>query len=140
MQRRWAAIFAGLISAIVIVGCGRVDLEDLTPEAVRTQQASIPTPTPRPTPGGGTPGATQPAGGGEGDRAAGRLQYNTWCTGCHESGRLDAPIILGNAYDVAEWIPALRTPGDKAKHPTSYTVMELDDNGYEDIFAYIAAP
>jgi hypothetical protein len=131
-------VFTGVVVAIVAIGCGRVDLEDLTPEAVRTQQASLPTPTQRPATSS-TPGATQPAGAGIGDAEAGRLQYSTWCTGCHESGRLDAPVILGNTYDPAEWIPILRTPGDKARHPSSYTVMELNDNAYDDIFAYIAS-
>ena len=139
MQRRWAAMFAAVIIAIVIVGCGRVNLEDLTPEAVRTEIASRPTQA-RSTPvGGATPGATQGAGAGQGDREAGTALYNTWCTGCHETGRLDAPVIKGNTYVAAEWVPVLRTPGDKAKHPSNYTPVELNDNAYKNIFAYIAA-
>lgn len=149
MQRRWRAIFAAVLIAVVAVGCGRVNLEDLTPEAVRTEQASQPTATPRPsgggTPSSGTPGtdnpnATAPSGGTTGDRAAGTLLYNTWCTGCHESGRLDAPVILGNTYDLAEWLPVLRKPGDTAKHPVNYSLTELSDAQFEDIFAYIASP
>lgn len=142
MQRRWMAIFALLIVAIVVVGCGRVNLEDLTPEAVRTQLALTPSPTrPTPTPNAsGTPGATAPAGSGHGDRAAGRSLYNTWCTGCHESGRLDAPVILGQSFDVAEWIPILRSPGNRDRHPVSYTLTELSDDNFDDVFAYIAQP
>lgn len=138
MQLRWGAVFAALVVAILIVGCGRVNLEDLTPEAVRTELASRPTPTPRPTVNT-TPGATQPSGGGAGDLDAGRALYTNWCTGCHDTGRLDAPVIRGNTYDVAEWIPILRDPGDKTKHPTTYRATELDDNNWEDVFAYIAS-
>lgn len=135
MQRRWTAVFALLVAIIVAAGCGRVNLEDLTPEAVRTQLAL----TPSPAASSGTPGGTEVPGAGQGNMEAGDQLYHTWCTGCHDTGRLNAPPIKGKTFVVADWIPVLRAPGDKAKHPSSYPSTQISDNNYDDIFAYLAA-
>jgi cytochrome c5 len=136
MHRGWTAVFLGVFVVIVVSACGRVNLEDLTPEAVRTQMAL----TPSTTSGGGngTPGATSESGADASALAAGDQLYNTWCTGCHDTGRLGAPVIKGNTYDPAEWIPILRAPGDPSKHPSSYTEVEVSDAAYQNIFLFLA--
>ena len=50
---RWLLAMTCTIAVVLLAGCGRVDLEDLTPEAVKTQQAidaaNQPTATVEPT-------------------------------------------------------------------------------------------
>lgn len=141
MYRRWLCLFMVVAALIVVAGCGRVNLEDLTPEAFKTAQANLPTPTARPTQSG-TPGAdgSPGAGGGvQGNAQNGKVLYGTWCTGCHDTGRLNAPPIKGKAYDPATITPALRgDAGATLKHPATYKVTELNDKQIQDILAYIA--
>jgi mono/diheme cytochrome c family protein len=147
--RRWALALACLLAMVLAVGCGRVDLEDLTPEAVRTSEAATATyeaANPQPTsPSGssGTPGASgSPGSGGEieGDIAGGASLYNAHCSGCHEGGR--AASLKGKTFDPAVEIPKLRTgEGFGVPHP-AYTLTEiapLSDSDLTDIFAYLAA-
>lgn len=142
MYRRWLCLCIVVAALIVIAGCGRVNLEDLTPEAFKTAEANKPTPTSS-TGNSGTPGANGTpgsAGGVEGNVQNGAVLYNTWCTGCHDTGRLNAPPVKGKTYDPTLVTPALR--GDASatlKHPATYKVTELNDKQIQDILAYISA-
>jgi mono/diheme cytochrome c family protein len=139
VERRWLLVSAAIIAMIVAVGCGRVDLETLTPEAVRTEvaatataRASIPTPDPN----SASPGAEIP----KGDVAAGDAIYNSECAGCHEGTR--AKSLKGQVIDAAKYVPMLRSgEGFGAPHPV-YALTDirpLNDNDFNNIFAYLAA-
>jgi mono/diheme cytochrome c family protein len=138
MQRAWVCLFAITFGAIVVAGCGRVDLEDLTPEAFKTQAAATATaranlPT---SPAGGSPGAG--GGGGEtsGDLAAGSSLYNFWCTGCHDTGRQNAPPINGKQFQLDAVLPLLR--GTSGKQHPAYKDFELTDKDFQNILAFLA--
>jgi mono/diheme cytochrome c family protein len=144
---RWIPALAAMIGIVLLAGCGRVNLEDLTPEAVKTQQAqeaaNRPTPT-QPDPNA-SPGANgSPSSGGGvvpgGDIAAGASLYNAQCSGCHESGR--AASLKGKTFDPAVEIPKLRTgEGFGVPHPkySPTDITPLSDTDFEDIFAYLAS-
>lgn len=144
---RWFAALAAVIGIVLLAGCGRVNLEDLTPEAVKTQQAqqaaSRPTPTqPDPSASPDTNGTVASAGGGVvpgGDIAAGASIYNSQCSGCHEGAR--AASLKGKTFDPAVEIPKLRTgEGFSAPHPkyAPTDIRPLSDTDFQDIFAYLA--
>jgi mono/diheme cytochrome c family protein len=143
--RRLAAVVVAISAMLALAACGRVDLETLTPEAVRTQEAAelmTAEANPGTDNGDGTPGSDGGSGGPtEGDLVAGRTQYNTWCSNCHDTGRLEAPPIKGTSYDAAEVIPQMRADGGAASpHPVTYSpATELTDNQLQDIFAYLAS-
>ncbi|MDQ3549721.1 MAG: cytochrome c [Chloroflexota bacterium] len=143
---------AGLIAVVLLAGCGRVDLEDLTPEAFKTQEAldlqnqptSVPTTPADPNASPDSNQTTTSGGGGggapEGDTAAGASIYNATCSGCHEGGR--AASILGTVFDPAVEIPKLRTgEGFGVPHPkyTPTDIRPLNDNDFNDVFAYLAS-
>ena len=141
MYRRWLWVCVVLGALLAFAGCGRVNLQDLTPEAVRTANASKPSPG---VGGVGTPGAggngTPGAGAVPGNVAGGRVLYGTWCAGCHDSGRQGAPAIKGKAYQLAPLLPMLRgEPGNTVQHP-SYKVTELSDKQLQDVLAFVAQP
>ena len=142
---RWLLAMTCTIAIVLLAGCGRVDLEDLTPEAVKTQQAidlaNQPTATVEPTV---DPNATEVPAGDDplagGDIAGGDSLYNAQCSGCHEGGR--AASIKGKTFDPAVEIPKLRTgEGFGVPHP-SYpltSIRPLSDDDFIDIFAYLAS-
>lgn len=145
---RWLPAMMCMLAVILLAGCGRVDLEDLTPEAVKTQEAidaaNQPTPTDEPDPNAtADPNQTSTSGGGDapqGDIAAGASIYNATCSGCHEGGR--AASLLGKVFDPAVEIPKLRTgQGFSAPHPdyTPTDIRPLNDEDFTDVFAYLAA-
>ncbi len=130
MQRRWVQFIAITAALLLLAACGRVDLEDLTPEAVKTQQAeAVITAT--------AEAEAQEALGGEftGDPRRGEVQYDVWCTGCHD-GTLAQPI-RGNAYPFSEYEDLFRTGGD-IDHPSYNPVTDLNDQNLIDILTYIA--
>lgn len=139
MQRRWFGILA-LTSALVIViaACGRVNLEDLTPEAVKTEQAqAVLTQT----------AVADAAGEFLGDATRGKITWDTRCIGCHaETGNGVAPDIRGSVYLWPEWEAFFRE-GTKADgsltHETErgviiYESFDLPDESFFNVFAYIA--
>jgi mono/diheme cytochrome c family protein len=137
--------FAAVLVLVVAAGCGRVNLEDLTPEAFKTQQAGIQATQ---TAGGGSGGATgSPGAGGtpgsgtggfEGaDIAAGKSQYGTWCSNCHDTGR--AAPLKGRVFEFAAIEGVMRTgTGLSAPHP-KYTTFELSDQQIINILAFVAS-
>jgi mono/diheme cytochrome c family protein len=141
---RWLLAMTCTIAVVLLAGCGRVDLEDLTPEAVKTQQAidaaNQPTATVEPTAdpnASPVPAGDDPLAGG--DVAGGASIYNSQCSGCHDSDR--APTIKGQVFDPAVEIPKLRTgEGFDAPHPTYplTAIRPLSDEDFIDIFAYLA--
>ncbi|HYI15039.1 MAG TPA: cytochrome c [Thermomicrobiales bacterium] len=142
---RWLLAMTCTIAVVLLAGCGRVDLEDLTPEAVKTQQAidaaNQPTATVEPT---ADPNASPVAAGddplAEGDVAGGDSLYNAQCSGCHEGDR--AASLKGMVFDPAVVIPMLRTgEGFGVPHPKYEltAITPLSDEDFIDIFAYLAA-
>jgi mono/diheme cytochrome c family protein len=137
-RRRLPLILAGAAMILLVSACGRVDLEDLTPAAVRTEIAGRPTPTPAPTVDPSQPTPTTGAGGvrtGEGNRAAGASLYNAQCSGCHEGRRAES--LQGKSFvfeDIATWIRG--GEGGPDGHPT-YRPNELTDNNFRDILFYL---
>jgi cytochrome c len=138
MQRGWPVILA-LTSVLTLVGaaCGRVELEDLTPEAVKTQQAvEAVTQT----------AVSESAGGFLGDPARGRTTWDTWCVGCHaDTGNGIGPDIRGALYLWPEWEAFFRT-GTKADGALTHTAnnrlityetTELNDENFFNVFAYV---
>lgn len=115
---------------LVLAGCGRVNLEDLTPEAVKTQEAEAAiTQTAEVT-------AREEAGnalGGDPDR--GDVLYGTWCINCHDGGQ--AEPIRGNVYPFEEWEEFFRTGGD-IDHPSYDPFVDLSDQNLIDILTYVA--
>lgn len=140
-QRRLPFVLAAVAVFMLVSACGRVNLEDLTPEAIRTEIASRPTATVAPTrepAGTGTSGTDAPVI--TGNLAAGSSLYNAHCSGCHGTGGQPgrrAPSMNGMEFTLEDQ-PWLRT-GDGAPdgHPT-YTVAQLSDNNINDIFFYLA--
>jgi cytochrome c553 len=139
MQRWWLGVLA-LTSALVLViaACGRVDLEDLTPEAVKTEQAiQAVTQT----------AIAESAGEFLGDPARGRTTWDTWCVGCHaEGGNGIGPDIRGNLYLWPEWEEFFRT-GTKADGSMThegngivvqYAPTDLTDENFYNVLAYIS--
>ena len=140
-QRGWVAAFSLVFAVVVAAGCGRVDLEDLTPEAFKTQQAAQeatriaggPVATPVLTGTQGTGGI----GGFEGaDLVAGQVQYNTWCAACHDSAR--APALKGRVFAFEDIENTMRTGQGFAQQHPSYTVFELTNQQLVNILAYVA--
>jgi cytochrome c len=123
---------------LIVAACGRVDLEDLTPEAVKTQQArEAVTQT----------AISESAGEFFGDPARGRTTWDTWCVGCHaETGNGIGPDIRGNVYLWPEWESFFRdgsTAGGELTHEANgriitYEAIELTDENFFNIFAYVA--
>ena len=137
MDRRWLSLIVAGVVLLVIAGCGRVNLENLTPEAFKTAQAGLPTATTRA--GAGTPNAAgTPASGVPGNAANGSVLYGTWCTGCHDTGRLNAPVIKGKTYDLPTQLPMLRGAASNTITHPSYSVTELNDKQLQDVLAYLA--
>lgn len=139
MKRYWhrlPLILAGITILLLIASCGRVNLEDLTPAAVRTEEALRPTATPSPTadPSAPTPDPGQ-APRGEAARAAGSSLYNAQCSGCHEGRR--AATLRGKSFVFEDEEPWLRgaEPGPE-NHPT-YRIDQVSDNNFRDIFYYL---
>ncbi len=137
--RRWMLIFFAVLAMVAVSGCGRVDLEDLTPEAERTAIsqtataiANAPTETPIQAPSAVVEAFANA------DVAGGGVLYNPWCSGCHDGGR--AQPIKGAIFDPGEWIPKLRSNSGAAEpHTPTYTEFELNDQQLTDILAFIAA-
>jgi len=131
MRRRraqWICVLSVLL--LLLSACGRVDLEDLTPEAVKTEQAIAAVTA--------TAVAEQQAEAGAdftGNADRGKVRYDVWCTGCHDGGM--AEPILGNAYPLEEWLPFFRE-GNGTDHPTYNPVTDLTDENLNDIVTYIA--
>jgi hypothetical protein len=139
MQRKWSAILplAGAV-VLLIAACGRVDLEDLTPEAVKTQQAEQ--------------AVTQTAiaeGAGEflGDPARGRTTWDTWCVGCHaEGGSGVGPDIRGTFYFWPDWEAFFRDGAtadgsivhETERGPITYQPTDLTDENFFNVLAFIA--
>lgn len=133
MDRRW---FVGLALALIlplgVAACGRVDLQDLTPEAVQTQEAEA--------------RLTQTAIAGTiglGDPVRGNTQWGTWCVGCHaEGGAGQGPDIRGEIYNFDEISTAFREEGAPLPsgnpHPITYQTFDLSDEDFRNIFAYLA--
>ncbi len=115
---------------LLLTACGRVNLEDLTPEAVKTQQAEAQITA-------SAEAAEQEALGDEftGNPQRGKVQYDVWCTGCHD-GTLAEPI-RGEAYPFSEWEEFFRTGGD-IDHPSYDPVLDLNDAALIDILTYVA--
>jgi mono/diheme cytochrome c family protein len=132
MRRRWVQALV-LSSALMLIlsACGRVNLEDLTPEAVKTQQAeALITAT------AAAEAAAEAGGSGlDGNPARGDVLYGTWCINCHDGGR--AEPIRGNIYPFDEWEEFFRTGGD-IDHPSYNPVTDLSDQNLLDILTYIA--
>ena len=139
MRRRWPVILA-LTSAFVLyaAACGRVELEDLTPEAVQTQQAEdAVTQT----------ALSEFAGEFMGDPLRGRTTWDTWCVGCHaEGGNGVAPDLRGSVYLWPDWEAFFRT-GTTSNGALSHTAddrlvtyepTELTDDNFFNVFAYLA--
>lgn len=123
---------AGLLGGallLVLSACGRVNLEDLTPEAVKTEQAiAIITQT-------AVAEELAEAGGGfDGNAQRGSVLYGTWCIGCHDGGR--ATPIRGNAFPFDEWEEFFRTGGED-NHPAYDPIIDLTDDNLIDILTYI---
>lgn len=131
-------IFFAVITMVAVAGCGRVNLEDLTPAAVRTEIAATASaiaaaPTEAPIE---APSAVVEAFENA-DAAGGGVLYNPWCSGCHDGGR--AQPIKGKVFAPAEWIPRFRgTAGVADPHKPTYTEFELNDQQLTDILAFIA--
>jgi cytochrome c5 len=115
--------------ALLVAGCGRVNLEDLTPEAVRTQQAEAAI-----TETAQAAAAEEAGEGFDGDPDRGNVLYGTWCINCHEGGQ--AEPIKGNAYPFEEWEEFFRTGGDIG-HPAYDPVLDLSDQNLIDILTYV---
>ena len=122
------ALLASLL-LLVLSGCGRVNLEDLTPEAVKTEQAAeAVTQTAQ--------AQIQEEAGDEfsGDPSRGDVLYGTWCINCHDGG--PAEPIRGEAYPFSEWEEFFRTGGD-IQHPSYDPFLDLSDQNLIDILTYI---
>jgi mono/diheme cytochrome c family protein len=123
---RACLIFA--VFSLVLAGCGRVNLEDLTPEAVKTEQAIAAI-----TQTASAEMAEEEAGELTGNLGRGDVLYGTWCINCHDFGQ--ATRLRGTAYQPSEWLPFFRDGGD---HPTTYDpVIQLSDENLVDILTYI---
>jgi mono/diheme cytochrome c family protein len=135
-RRRMPVMLFAASMLLLLGACGRVNLEELTPAAVRTEIAMRPTATPVPTP---DPSAPTPGPGGprtgEGNRAAGSSLYNAQCSGCHEGRRAES--LRGKSFVFEEVQPWMRgeQPGPE-NHPT-YRIDQLTDNNIRDILFYL---
>jgi mono/diheme cytochrome c family protein len=130
-----------LLALLAVAGCGRVNLEDLTPSSYKTAVANQPTPTPRPPTPTANPNASPGSSGGglNGSITTGLSLYGYQCAGCHDTGRLNAPVIKGKTYDPTAITLELR--GDAAaaaKHPVTYKVTELTNSQIIDILTYVS--
>lgn len=114
---------------LVLTGCGRVNLEDLTPEAVKTQQAEAAV-----TQTAQAEIAEEAGSEFDGEPDRGDILYGTWCINCHEGGQ--AEPIKGNAYPFSEWEEFFRTGGDDG-HPSYDPVVDLSDQNLVDILTFL---
>jgi mono/diheme cytochrome c family protein len=141
MERRWFVILVlTSLTVLVAAACGRVDLEDLTPEAVKTEEAAdAVTQT----------ALAESAGEFLGDPARGRTTWDTWCVGCHaQTGSGLGPDIRGTLYLWPEWEAFMRE-GVKADgsltheangRTITYLPTDLTDENFFNVFAFIAQP
>ncbi len=117
-----------VVFSLVLASCGRVDLEDLTPEAAKTEQAIAAI-----TQTAGAEAAEEVAGELTGNVGRGDVLYGTWCINCHDGGQ--AEPIRGNIYQPSEWLDFFRAGGD---HPTTYDpIIQLSDENLIDILTYV---
>lgn len=117
-----------VVLLLVLAGCGRVNLEDLTPEAVKTEQAIAAI-----TQTAQAEAAEEAGGEFTGNVQRGDVLYGTWCINCHDSGR--ATPLRGEAYPWSEWESFFRPGGE---HVPSYDpVVQLSDENLIDILTYI---
>jgi mono/diheme cytochrome c family protein len=123
------ALLGGVL-LLVLAGCGRVNLEDLTPEAVKTQQAEAAI-----TQTAQAEAAAEAGSDLDGNPARGDVLYGTWCINCHDGGL--AEPIRGNTYPFSEWEEFFRTGGD-IDHPAYDPFVDLSDQNLIDILTYIA--
>lgn len=136
---RLSLLMLACLLTLLVTACGRVNLEDLTPEAVRTQQAMVtptsvpPTPAPGETPGTG--GSSAPV-----DLLAGGSLYNNYCSGCHDNGRAGAQPLKGReGLDPTAAANTVRNGVTAAGGAhNAYTTTELTDQQILDILAFIA--
>ncbi|HUG16461.1 MAG TPA: cytochrome c [Thermomicrobiales bacterium] len=138
-QRRLPIILAAAAVLLLVSACGRVNLEDLTPEAIRTEMAGRPSPTVAPTREPAGVGTAEATPGIEGNLAAGSSLYNAHCSGCHGTGGQPGrrAASLNGTELTLETSPWMRTgEGAPENHPT-YTVAQLSDNNLIDIFYYL---
>jgi len=130
MRTRYMQVaLLGGVLLLVLAGCGRVNLEDLTPEAVKTQQAEAAI-----TQTAAAEAAAEAGTEFDGNPARGDVLYGTWCINCHDGGRADP--IRGNAYPFSEWEDFFRTGGD-IDHPSYDPFVDLSDQNLIDILTYI---
>src|SRR5690606_20897680 len=143
LKRRAPMLLITVAIVLVVSACGRVNLEDLTPEAIRTQIASQPSPTAAPTRAaqqGSTPDPT--ARVTSGNLAAGYDLYNAQCSGCHGSNgqpgrRAESLHGKGLTFADAPWL--LSGEGGPEGHPTYANIqVPLSENNLEDIFFYLS--
>lgn len=136
-RTRLTPLLALIVGLALLAGCGRVDLEDLTPEAFKTQQASITPTATNPPRNTAAAGETQVADFSDADLQAGMVQYNTWCSACHDSGR--ATALKGTTIDFTAIEQTMRTgTGFSAPHP-KYSLTEITNGQFNNILAYIAS-
>lgn len=133
MGRQWGFVLAAVGLLTVIAACGRVNLEDLTPEAVKTEQAQAVLTQ-------AAVSTAQSGSGLDGDAARGQTNFNVWCNGCHAAGGTPrGPNILGNAYPVAEYAPMFRTgvAPSGGQHQV-FETFRLSDESIVDILTYVS--
>lgn len=123
-----AVLLAGAL-LLLLAGCGRVNLEDLTPEAVKTEQAEAAS-----TQTAQAEIAEEAGSEFDGNPARGDVLYGTWCINCHDGGQ--AEPIRGNAYPFSEWEEFFRTGGD-IDHPAYNPLTDLSDQNLIDILTYV---
>lgn len=131
MRSRWLGIVAVTSALIIITACGRVDLEDLTPEAFKTEQAATQLTATV---------IAEGSAGMVGDTDLGETTYETWCAGCHPAGGSSrGPDILGNAYPLEQYKEMFRSGAapSGSQHP-SYQTFEMTDQNLVNVLAYIA--
>lgn len=134
MQRQWGIVLAAVGLLVIIAACGRVNLEDLTPEAVKTEQAqTVLTQEAIST--------AQMSSGLDGNPTLGQTNFTVWCFGCHAPGGTErGPDILGNAYPIEEYLPMFRTGAvpSGGEHPATYETFRLSDQSIVDILTYVS--
>lgn len=130
MQRRWFMVLTLAGMLVVVAACGRVDLEDLTPEAVKTEQAEAAIAATQTS-------EAQPDIPGDPDR--GLTIFQSFCFGCHIEQNVPSPELLGNVYLLDDYMAMFREgTGPNGESHITYASFELSDENLQDVLAFIA--
>ncbi len=148
MRRRASIVVTVVFLALFAVACGRASEVEInqalgiTPTPTLSgEQIAASTAAASATTAARLAAASSPGAEALGDVAAGKRQFNTWCTGCHGPGGAGPDILSpgspGAAVTADSMQALIRDGTGHATPPGAYRPTEISDKQIKDITAYL---